>query len=75
MVRVPSFTFGLNYPTGREATAPTISKVGWTPDPVLLLTGEKMGNKTEFNFHSGFHTDRQARAAGMAGLTLTACRF
>lgn len=70
-----SFTFGLNYPTGKETTAPTISKVGWTPDPVLLHIGEKTGKNIEVNLHSGFQTDRQARAAGMAGLTLTARRF
>ena len=79
MVRVPSFTFRLNYPTVREPTAPTISKVAWTSDPVLLLIGEKTGNKIEVNLHSEFQidrqTDREARAAGMAGLTLTACRF
>jgi len=38
-----------------------------------------MGNKIEVNLHSGFQTDRQtdrqARAAGMAGFTLTARRF
>ena len=55
--------------------APTISKVGWISDSVLLHIGEKTGNKIEVNLHSEFQTDRQARAAGMAGLTLTARRF
>jgi len=56
---VLSFTFGLNYPMGKEPTAPNISKVGWTPDPVLLHIREKTGNKIEVNLHSGFQTDRQ----------------
>ena len=52
----------MELPHEKEPTAPTISKVGWTPDPVLLHIGEKTGNKIEVNLHSGFQTDRQTGA-------------
>jgi len=58
MALVLCFTFRLNYPTEKKPTAPTLSKADWTPDPALLQSGEKTGNKIEVNLHSGFQTDR-----------------
>ena len=45
MAEVLSFTFGLNYPTGKEPTIPIISKVGWNPDSVLPHIGKKNGKE------------------------------
>lgn len=80
MAEVFSFKFVLNYPTEKKPTTPTISKVGWIPDPVLPDTGEKRETRLRstsiLNFrHIERQTDRQARIARMAGFTLTACRF